>query len=365
MADPQVDLVIAVHTPRRPIGRAVRSVLDGSDDSVRVTVVCHNIDQARIVERIDAAHRDRVRFLELHDGLNSPAGPFNAGTAAATAPYVSIMGSDDQLEPGACASWLRLARSTGADAVITRLVLGQDRKRPVPTPPTRPLRSRRLDPVRDRLSYRSAPLGLVARSAIDRLDLRLDPDVPVGDDVPYVTRLWFEGRALAYDRTGPAYVIGEDAADRVTFQDRPVSVELAFVRRLVSAPWFRVYGDAERRAVVAKLIRIHLFGVVLNRTAEFWDEDERRALAAVARELLQAAPGAERAFSIADTRLLTAILASTTPPATLAALAQARRRHGTPATVLTPRLRDMLRREGPARLMAASGLSMLTGRWAG
>jgi len=53
------------------------------------------------------------------------------------------------------------------------------------------------------------------------------------------------------------------------------------------------------------------------------------------------------------------------PPATLAALAQARRRHGTPATVLTPRLRDMLRREGPARLMAASGLSMLTGRWAG
>src|SRR5690606_8096623 len=45
----RVDGVIAVHDPRRQVGRAVRSVLDGSGDlPVRVTVVCHDLPAAEI-----------------------------------------------------------------------------------------------------------------------------------------------------------------------------------------------------------------------------------------------------------------------------------------------------------------------------
>lgn len=360
MADPAIDVVIAVHTPERPIGRAVASVLDGSGECSRVTVVCHNVNAGAIAAKVAPAHRERVRYIEHHDGRRTPATPFNRGIEAATAPYVSIMGSDDQLEPGACASWLDLARRSRADAVITRLVRG-DRRVPVPTPPTRPLRRTGLDGTRDRLSYRSAPLGLVTRNVLDRLGLRLDDEVAVGDDVPLVTRLWFESR-VAYDRFGPAYVIGEDAGDRVTFTARPIDAELAFVHRLLRAPWFATYPAAAREAVATKLLRIHVFGVVLNRETDFWDDAERRALAGVTTALLVAVPDVARNLSLAEKDLLTAILDHSTDAHELRALAESRRRHGTPRTIRTPRSRDLLRRESPGRLMVASTLALLDRR---
>ena len=93
----------------------------------------------------------------------------------------------------------------------------------VPTPPVRPGRTRRLDGTRDRLSYRSAPLGLVRREAFP--SLRLTEGAPVGGDIAFVLALWFSGRSISYDRTGPAYVIGADAVDRVTFRPKPVAEE--------------------------------------------------------------------------------------------------------------------------------------------
>src|SRR5699024_2973664 len=214
-----VDVVIAVHTPTRPIARAVRSVLDHNAGGVHLIVVCHNIAADKIRAEVDPQHREQITWLEHHDGKRHAAGPFNAGIRTATGDYIAIMGSDDVLLPGAISSWYWLARRHHAEAVIARL---ERAGRVVPTPPTRPLRGARLDGVKDRLCYRSAPLGLVSREVITRLGLRLDEEVAVGDDVGFVTRLWFHTRVV-FDRRGPAYVIGEDAADRVTYSPRPVA----------------------------------------------------------------------------------------------------------------------------------------------
>ncbi|HLV54799.1 MAG TPA: glycosyltransferase family A protein, partial [Actinotalea caeni] len=326
-----VDVVVAVHDTSRPIARAVRSVLDHNGEGVRLTVVCHELDADDVAAVLDPAHRDRVRLLEHRDGRRSPAGPFNAGIDAATADYVGVMGSDDTLAPGAISSWYWLAEKHRADAVVARLEHADGRV--VPTPPTRPFRRGLLDGVRDRLSYRSAPLGLVSRAAISRLGLRMDPEVPVGEDVGFVTRLWFGGRVVL-DRTGPPYRIGDDATDRVTLATRPVAEELAFVRRLLERPWFRALGLDERRAVCVKLVRIHLFGIVLNRPdPAWWTEAERVALAATGRALLAAAPGVEAVLSLADRALLDRILDGAGDGATLLSLARARRRHGTPRTL--------------------------------
>ena len=90
MTPREVDVVVAVHDPRRPVARAVASVLAQDDVHARVTVVCHNTDPAVIVEALGAVHAaggdDRVRTLELYDGVPSPAGPFNLGLAGAEAP---------------------------------------------------------------------------------------------------------------------------------------------------------------------------------------------------------------------------------------------------------------------------------------
>lgn len=349
-----VDVVIAVHTPERPIARAVRSVLDHNGEGVHLTVVCHNIGAAAIRAEVDEEHREQITWLEHHDGRNRPAGPFNAGIAAATGEYVTIMGSDDTLQPGAVSSWYWLAKNTGAEAVIARLERGH---RAVPTPPTRPWRRTRLDGVKDRLCYRSAPLGLVATAAIARLGLRLDEKVATGDDVGFVTRLWFHAE-VAFDRRGPAYVIGEDATDRITYSPRPVGEELKFLARLVDRPWFLRLDLVQRRAAVVKYLRIHLFGAVYHRPdPQTWTESERADLASVAFALLRAAPGCEAVLSRADRALLDAIVAGDGAAEVLVRLARQRRHHGRPGTLITRDLSQLLAREAPLRMMAASVLT--------
>ena len=159
---PDVDLVVAVHDLRRPIGRAVGSALANRVASVRVTVVAHGLSPDALARSLGPLADDaRVRTLAFSDGVSSPAGPFNAGITAATGRFVAIMGSDDELEAGAIDSWLDVADRTGSRAVIPRLRHASGRG--VPTPPVRPGRTRGLDPVRDRLAYRTAPLGLLHR----------------------------------------------------------------------------------------------------------------------------------------------------------------------------------------------------------
>lgn len=355
----EIDVVVAVHDPRRPVARAVASVLAQDGVHARVTMVCHNTDPAGIVEALGSVHDEdvegRVRTLELRDGIPSPAGPFNLGLDRAEAPYVSIMGSDDWLERGALASWLALARSTGADAVVPRLKHANGGR--VPTPPARPGRVWDADLVRDRLAYRSAPLGLLRRETVDRLGLRMREGLRVGEDVAFSTALW-AGTKVALDRRGPAYVIGDDAVERVTYTPRPIADELAFVRDLVALPWFNALPPASRRAVVVKVVRIHVFGAVFHRQdGELWTSEERRDLSAVVDALDAAAPRYERVLSFADRRLLDLVRSRTGPVDELVAASVTRRHHGRPSTVFTRDLSRLFAREAPPRFMAASFLA--------
>lgn len=355
MSTPQrpVEVVIACHTPERPVGRAVASVLHGNEDVASVLVVCHNAPAQEIAAAIAPEDRDRVRYLEHRDEHRSASGPFNAGLADGGSPFVAIMGSDDTLAPGAVASWLAVRRRTRADLVLTRLALGSP-DRGVPTPAVRMWRSGRCDLVRDRLSYRSAPLGLIDRERLRDSGLRLVEGAVVGGDVELVTRMMHEW-AVAYDRFGPPYVIGEDASDRVTYVVRPMDVQLGFVPPMLEADWFRRAPLAVRRAVVVKFLRIHVFGAVFYRSREdIWTPAERASLATATRALLAAAEGAESPLSRADRDLLDACLDPAVPAAQLIARSQARRRHGRPSTLVPRQLRHLLSREAPPRFMAAS-----------
>jgi glycosyltransferase involved in cell wall biosynthesis len=359
-----VEVVIACHTPERPVGRAVASVLDGNGDVASVTVVCHNRSAAEIAAAIDPRHRDAVRLIEHRDGFRSASGPFNAGMDRARAPYVAIMGSDDILAPGAVAAWLTVARRTGAEFVITRLALG-DADHGVPTPAVRMHRAGRVDLVRDRLAYRSAPLGLMSVDMLRRGETRLVEGAPVGGDVGMVTELMATS-AVAYDRYGPPYVIGEDASDRVTYVVRPISEQLGFFPGMLSAPWFWGLSRPGRRAVGIKMLRIHVFGAVFYRPdPEIWTTSERADLASIAGGVLAAAPGCERPLSRADRRLLDACLDPRVPAEELIAAAEARRHHGRPATLVPRPLLHVLDREAPLRFMTASVLVQQLPRLAG
>jgi hypothetical protein len=352
-ASPDVDVVIAVHDASRPIDRAVRSALD-SRAGLRVTVVCHGLERRRIAERLGALADDhRVRLIEHHDGIPSPSGPFNAGLDAATGRFTSVMGSDDELEPGAIDAWLRVADRDRADAVIPPLRHAGGA--PIPTPPSRPLRRRRLQAVADRLHYRSAPLGLVSRARFG--DLRMAVGPRVGEDLDYSGRLWTSGARISLARRAPAYLVHDDAATRVTFTARPIDDELAYLPLLLSTPWLAAAPVEQRTAWAVKMWRINLFGALFYRSGHSWSADDRRALAAFAAALAAFAPDALERLSRLDRRLVDAALDESVAGDELNRRALARRRFASPGALLTRRLRFVGAREAPLRYMIATVLA--------
>lgn len=352
-----VDHVIAVHDARRPIARAVRSVLGSGLDasSLRVSVVCHNIAAGVIADALGPELAASVRLVELTDGIRSPAGPFNLGLDSADARFVSVMGSDDTLEPGALAAWAAFAVRRGLDIVIPveRHAAGGL----VRTPPVRLRRTAPLDPVRDRLAYRTAPLGLIDLGLLRRVGARMTEGLATGEDQDFGARLWFSGVAIGYGRGLPAYVVGDDAEQRTTLAHRDVADEFAASVGLVREPWFAALELSDRRAIATKLVRVHVFMFILRRfDANDWAAGERLALFDVVARIERAAPGFLGHLSRADAAVLAALGDESVTTEQLGALAAARRRFGAPATLLPARPGALLAADAPLRFMAASAL---------
>ncbi len=357
-AQPRVDVVIPVHEASRPIERAVGSALRNTVP-LRVTVVAHDLNADAVRARLGALADDaRVRVVEHRDGLRRPAGPFNHGLDLATAAFVSVMGSDDELEPHAIDSWHRRAVRDGAEAVIPVLVHANGRL--VPTPPTRPLRARGLSITKDRLSYRSAPLGLVSRERFP--ELRFDTSVATGEDIGFVTRVWSGASRVSFDRRGPAYLVHSDADTRTSTTIRPVAEDLAFIDPLIESPDFRALSADAQASVVAKILRINVIGAVSNRRDSAWSDADRAALARTVHVLRNKVPLAERPLSLVDRRILD--LASDVSSSHIDLILQVDRRRArlAPASLVARSIVDTLRREGALRMAAASVLALQRSR---
>lgn len=346
-----VDVVIAVHDPRRDIARAVASALT-SRGVARVLVICHNTPVDGIAERLGRFVDDsRVELHPLADGTRSPAGPFNHGLDLATGRFTAVMGSDDEVAVGAIDAWLDAAARYGADVVVPRLRYAGGRR--VPTPPTRPFRRGRLEGVRDRLAYRTAPLGLVSRTRFG--NLRLTPALATGEDLRYSVRLWFSGARVAGATRGAEYLIHDDAV-RVTFARRTLADEFAAVFGVVSDEWVASLPVQAREALAVKLWRISVFGAVHYR-AGAWTTQDREVLPEVCSALTRLAPRAVEVLSRADAALIAAIADPATADEIVDARSRDRRRFASPAALLSARLSRAGAREAPVRFAAATWLA--------
>lgn len=349
-----VGVIIACHNPKRPLQRAVASVLDGSGDVADLTVVAHNTNVDELTRTVSTKYRDRVRWLELSDGIASPTGPFSLGLAEARSTWVSIMGADDFLDPGAVASWLRL--SEGRDAVIAKV--RYDDGKAMRTPPARPFRPQgwRRNVVKDRLYYRSAPLGLMRVAFLRSRNLRLDPGLGNGEDLNLSSALWTLGR-VAVQRRGPSYRVGQSADDRVTMRIVPARDTLASVGAVWNGPLIPTLSPTQRTALGTKFLRIHIFGFAYYRAlTEQWLPGDRESVAQSIEVILTQAPRAPRSLSIADRKLLDALMNPSVPETAVNELALGRRRFGSLSTLITREPLAVLDRDAPLRLMAASAL---------
>jgi hypothetical protein len=351
MSEPALDVIVPVHDARRPVARLAASALNGTSTALRLTFVCHGIPQQTIRAALEMwADDPRVRLLSFEDGVRSPAGPFIAGLDRATAPFVMKIDSDDTLEPGAIDAWMDLRARTRADVVICRM-REAGRGREWATPPARPGR-RRLDPVRDRLAYRTSTMGVIDRE----LMLAAPPveGIPTGEDIESSLRLWFSGARIALAFAEPAYLVHDDGTDRAT-APRPLADEFAWLHRLHGSGFVQSLTAVARASIGTKLIRVQLFGAATSRAGRLTGDD-LRALSASAATLVELSGGAPRWLSRADRALLDAILTGEDPLA-ISTLIAARRRFGRPATLLPREIRWILHREAPVRMMLASALA--------
>ncbi|MEU1784067.1 CDP-glycerol glycerophosphotransferase family protein [Streptomyces abikoensis] len=124
-ATPEVSVVVIVHNDAERLPRAVRSVLGQSLRRLEAIVVddCSTDGTPRVAREL-AAGDPRVRLLRLPVNSGGCGAPRNAGIAAARAPYVMFLDSDDELPYHSCKSLLLTAEETGADLVtgeVTRI----------------------------------------------------------------------------------------------------------------------------------------------------------------------------------------------------------------------------------------------------
>lgn len=334
-----VDVVIAVHDRRRPIHRAVRSALS-SAVVARVIVVCHGVEPQEIAAAADVDD-ERVEFVRFDDGVRSPAGPFNHGLGLATGRFASIMGSDDELTPGAIDAWRRTADHSGAEVVIPPLRHAAGAR--VPTPPT--LRRRRLQGVRDRLAYRTAPLGIFNRARF--AEFRFTSGLATGEDLAFTTRMWFSGAAIVRHTGAGEYLI-HDGDERVTFTARPISAELRAVHLLLSDGHTQALEPRQRAALAVKLWRISVFGAVHYRAGN-WTPADRTAMAGLVEELRRFAPAAVKVLSRADATLIMALGDATTDSDWVDELSRHRRRFLSPSALLPVQAWRLFAREAPLR----------------
>lgn len=260
----RVQIVIAVHNVERPIERAVASALAASSTGEsNVIVVAHGLDPVLVEKKLSAFDPSRVTVLPFTDGIQSPSGPFNYGLSHASAEFVGLLGSDDELEPGSIDAALARADRDGADMVI--FAIAHAGGEAIATPLARPWRKSHLHPVKDRLFSRSAPLGIIRRHYVTTLAPVFDPQFVTGEDLSFSARL-FATASISYARNAPGYLIHDDANDRVTAAAvLDLSVAFAAVRALADEPWFLATSERNRRALAAKIMRVQVLGAVTKR----------------------------------------------------------------------------------------------------
>ncbi|RLZ03290.1 glycosyltransferase [Kocuria tytonicola] len=360
LTPPLVDIVIPVHSTARPLERAVRSALRASEGAgpgqCRVLVVAHHLREREVLAMLPESLRAAVTVFECENRGSTAAVPRNEALRRSTARYVSFLDSDDTLDPGAVTRWLGIAERRGSDLVIP--FQHHEAARVDITPIIRPFRSARLDPVKDRLGYRSTCFGLVRTAAARSAGALFDEEVRTGEDQAFVVALYSAAQRIDYAPGLPGYFMRDDAETRVSTQPFSVRETTAAVSRLRRHTWFAGLPPELRASLALKYLRVNVLpGADTVLRAGTWGPGSVEDALAAVQDLLAFAPHVEDRLSSADRKAVALLRASAGAEELRHALAE-RRAFASPGALLTRNVRWVLDRQSPLRIAAASAAQM-------
>ncbi|WP_431814230.1 glycosyltransferase [Kocuria sp. cx-455] len=363
---PVVDVVIPVHSPDRPLGRAVDSAIAATRGmrpaDCGILVVAHHLSARQVESMLSDEQLARVTIIECSDPGTTPAGPRNTALERTTAAFISFLDSDDTLDPGAVDRWLSIAQTRGSDWVLP--FQHHSDGRADMTPITRPWRSSNLSAVADRLFYRSSAFGLIRVATARAAGARFDTGVITAEEQAFILRLHTHARRIDYARGIPGLLVHADATDRVSRVPIPVLDQARPALRLSEAQWFAQAPPALQAGFYLKFIRVNIFpSIELHVKNGSWDRSQAQSTYDSIQSLLRAAPLSKNQLSRADSHVIELLSNPETEPARLAQALAARRRFASPAALATPRLSWLLARNAPLRISAAGAIQILRHKW--
>lgn len=118
---PEVSIVIIVFNDSELLSQSIKSAQRQTLSNVEIIVVDHgSTDGSADVAAEFARNDDRVKLIRLPDNDGGPGRPLNAGIDAATADWVTVMGSDDELVEDASRYLLTAGKLRKVDVVLGR-----------------------------------------------------------------------------------------------------------------------------------------------------------------------------------------------------------------------------------------------------
>lgn len=260
--EPKLTIVISAHDPSRPVQRAVDSVLACAQ--AKALVVAHNLEPSALGLQADS----RLEIMRVDGGKGFPGVPYNAGCSKVSTPYIGILASDDYFSPGALDALIMRIENDNADCVIVPLHFQGKRN----ISPLRTFRSRNLSANRDRLFYRTAPLGIF-RTEFYKSAVPLEEDLNTGEDMSTSAYLWTQAKRISYYKEDPSYFVTDEAETRASAGNYSLNTAGEGWLRVWKQPFVQNWNKSQKISLSVKLVRTNLLQVLMRNHASISNED--------------------------------------------------------------------------------------------
>lgn len=272
-----VSVVVPVYNPGRYLVDCANSLLaqtvpvgrrefifvdDGSTD-----------ESPETLDRLAARHPDVHVIHEENSGWSGK--PRNVGLAHAQGEYVFFCDHDDMLWPEALERMLAMARRTGADVLIPKMV---SNGRPVP----RRLFRHNIDRaslITDAVSSALTPHKLFRRAFLIENGLRYPEDVRRLEDHVFVTEAFLRAQVISVLADYPCYVrVRREDNANAALQRWEAQYYFKFVAEVIDVIEANTQPGELRDAMLMRPYANELLGKLSDRRWRRWDRRQRRQI---------------------------------------------------------------------------------------
>ncbi|MFE0045517.1 glycosyltransferase family 2 protein [Streptomyces albireticuli] len=268
MPGPDVTVIIAAYNAMPYVTGSVASVLDQSlgADRIELIVVDDGSTDGTAEELDRLAERAPLMRVIHQPNSGGPAGPRNLGLDRATGRYVYFLDADDRIGPEALERMIAAADENGSDVALGRIV-GEGGRR---APQSMFKRNQpRTDVFSSRVYWTLNPMKLFRRELIDRLRLRFDTGLSIGEDQPFVATAYLEAAAISvvadYDCL---YWVAREDGNNITAQEHGTRMRVDLFRTMVELVADRVPAGPDRDALMHRHFAVELRDAVLQLSRE-------------------------------------------------------------------------------------------------